>query len=220
MEKASEGVYDVRVLLAQDVLAALETKRLVARKADYAASWHESVPRNPYLDFVAEDADEEEEEDDDDESEEGLALEDTLSPDKDARSQLRQHTCVVCAKGAVLWAAIDRFDQVKLGELYATPEHLGNFKLIIDQDTPAKEWLMRWFPSEQLALMEAAFEGSPTCSDDAESLHFSDPDGPNPLVDAAVEFGRKYDKADDRLRGILQNIVDNNGDFVPYAQEG
>lgn len=95
----------------------------------------------------------------------------------------------------------------------------------IDQDDPAKGWLSNFFEDDQLAMMEAAFECNTDCSSDTTDTFYeqreewTDINGDycneNIPIICAVEFGKKFDNSQERLEGIMQNVIDNKGTFVP-----
>lgn len=189
---------DPRVLIAQDVIKALDVKRMCVITGFSDQPYvHFEMPAEPFDEFVK----------------------------RDAREALKGKQCSVCAKGALLVAAIDRFNKVKLEELYDNAGY-GHYRSIaIYGETPSKKWLEQWFDADQLTLIEAAFETSMNCGSDGESLYgkylgsgkYEIAYGE--LVDSpinhAVYFGEGYDGHDERLRAIMQNIIDHNGEFVP-----
>lgn len=185
---------DPRVLLAKDVIAALDAKRMNARGG---------ITTHPYIFY------------------DGIGSDDL---EVDARKALKGKKCRVCAKGALLVAAVDRFNEVRLEDLY----DLDQPGINIDKGTPSRQWLGQWFGDDQLALMEAAFEAELGVSDDTERLReayeesgeydydMDDEVADTPLHDA-VEFGEAIDYPDERLRAIMENVVKNNGEFIPRA---
>lgn len=104
--------------------------------------------------------------------------------------------CQVCALGLATIASVCRFNEVKAVELEAS-------------SSVTRRYLEKFFPVEQIYMMECAFEGW-----DAYILFdsfFPPPDHANEKLNA---FHKKYFGGRDRLRAIFQNIVDNEGEFI------
>lgn len=102
-----------------------------------------------------------------------------------------EKTCYACAKGAVILSWIGNFNKY-------TFEDLGNFDCNISNEQYPVE-LLELFGRTQLDLMEVWFEGirySWTCS---EVWNLGEP--------KLCYIGN--------LRGIMENIIKNNGTFVP-----
>ena len=176
-----------RVAIAKDVIKALDTKRLVASSG-------------AYLEFVGINAFFEE------------------NMESDARDALKDRQCEVCAKGALLVAAIDRFDECKLSDIYSQEEHASAGVVIDGPSSSSKKFLSRFFDEDQLALMEIAFEGSCYVSHDTTALHkwyCSGSGYEGSPVQHAEDFYHGFDCIESLLRGIMQNVIDNGGEFVP-----
>ena len=105
-------------------------------------------------------------------------------------------TCEVCGIGACFVAAVRRADQATVGDLKCG-----------SNDRYMRRYLSQWFSRSEISEIEVAFEQSTVF---ARGLPFS-------RAVAAVEFGRRYNDDNERLRAIFQNIVDNGGNFVPTA---
>lgn len=102
-----------RVLIAKDVIAALNTKRMRARTNSG------SFERNPYVDVKLT----------------------ATTLQEDARKALAK-PCIVCAKGAALIACVDRFNKVKLQDLTLTSyvENFGYYdNMYIDYNIDGEE---------------------------------------------------------------------------------
>lgn len=115
-----------------------------------------------------------------------------------AKEELK--TCEVCALGALFVAKIGRLDSFKLhresvSQIGSTSLHGGTIK---DQ-------LNTFFSYEQMTLIECAFEIS---DHHARSL-LAD------VVTAATRFGEEYTNDRSRLVAIMENIIQNNGEFCP-----
>ena len=111
--------------------------------------------------------------------------------------------CKVCALGAILLSKARLYDKIPI-----------NYK-----DTNYyvfREWLIGGlldvFDREQLDLIEIAFE----VSDYVVRSFVSYPTPDEALIHKAVQFGDNYPyHPTDRMRAIMNNIIDNNGHFVP-----
>jgi hypothetical protein len=69
-----------------------------------------------------------------------------------------------------------------------------------------RKYLSTWFDVRQLRLIESAFE---------ENDVFGHGERYSSDIQNAVYFGNQYDDDNDRLEAIFQNIVANDGRFVP-----
>lgn len=117
----------------------------------------------------------------------------------DARDFLKsQPQCRVCAKGALLYGAIMKFDGVALKDLIDSDDYLQ-----IASHNSSFEWLSQWFDPEQLQLMEAVYEG------DIEVEYREKYPGASSFLDAYEVRGKEG------LRKIMKNIIENGGTFCP-----
>lgn len=147
---------EARVLVAKDVLKAIEAEEMTAQPGTYASLlWVESM--------------------------EELNAE----PGDDLRKVIGRKPCQVCAVGAAAIGIVRRFNGVQVRGTYEEPWG-GDAHSIAN----------RLFPIEMRAEMEAAFEGDET-------------------REAAFQLGAKHVDDNERLKAIFQNIIDNDGDFVP-----
>jgi hypothetical protein len=105
--------------------------------------------------------------------------------------------CSVCALGACFLAHIGRFDKMPADEL----RRMAISGTMLRR--PMQIRLSDAFSTEQLNLIETAFE---------RELYGTDSDE---LQQRALDFGAKYSRKRLRLQGICENIVQNNGRFVP-----
>ena len=132
-----------------------------------------------------------------------------------------KNPCQVCALGGMFYSMVRRFDKVPVsicntmwekGDMYAYG--VGHADIYIE--------LSKYFDGHQLSLIESAFETR-------DMFEVADYDGievgfdvdalalekrPCSTIDRAVNFARKKN-ATDRLRAIMNNIIENNGAFKP-----
>lgn len=104
--------------------------------------------------------------------------------------------CQVCALGALFACAVPRGDFDNAKKLLTVGPQMVTIRSALE----------KVFDSEQLDLIECAFERDPTFW---EGEFYAEE------ADDAVEFGREHDNHEDRLRAICQNIVANGGTFRP-----
>lgn len=104
-------------------------------------------------------------------------------------------TCEVCAKGGLLASYVGRVNN------YDFIRSHNNF-----DSNPEHRKLLEVFSIEQLALIEAAFEGCFYL----ENVKFKDDD----LMKALSFFNAYAYDANERLIAICENIIKNNGEFV------
>jgi hypothetical protein len=113
---------------------------------------------------------------------------------------LPESKCEVCAKGALFIADILRRDNFQIDRntyLYGSDIHRR---------------LTDIFTRNQMDLIETAFEKN-VVEDDNEYLyiHYRKTE----IAAAAISFGSKYSTEKTRLIGIMNNIIKNNGTFIP-----
>lgn len=127
----------------------------------------------------------------------GDTFEGTALALRQPRSPVR---CGVCAIGAATMAAVGLYDECE-----ALEEDWISYNTESSDDTTMRDVLARWFTRQQLDLIECAFE----CENNFYSGGSAEEAREN-----AVNFGHRYDDAEDRLRAIMENIVRNKGRFV------
>lgn len=110
--------------------------------------------------------------------------------------------CSVCARGALLLSRIRLFNSVNWDDL-KVGRTIG-----ITQDQTS-DILSEAFYSEELLAIEAAFEAEEYEENDGfigEDEEYSWD---------CIGFGLQYPSSDDRLVAIMENIIENNGEFKP-----
>lgn len=100
--------------------------------------------------------------------------------------------CDVCAKGALFYAHVMRFNNVK------TPEWIRNKEVCAP--------LAKYFAGSQLKIIDRYFETSDVIM------------GQKRRTEDAIEYQRKYPVASNRLIAIMRNIIKNKGTFLPTAK--
>lgn len=116
--------------------------------------------------------------------------------------------CRVCAKGSLLVA--------RIGYQHPLDESCEAEPLLVDladanTNNAALAGLHADFSEAQLYLMENAFELQ-TCGGDFLN--------PQELRNRAYYFGCRHQDTGCRLEAIMRNVLANNGEFVPPAEEG
>jgi len=119
-------------------------------------------------------------------------------------------SCNVCALGGLFMSCTLYNNKTKLDALgrFGEASDLGDF---IDQEEPISNGLDKFFSRSQLELIEQAFEGGDGYFGDGCYTHdaYND-DGRNYYT-----YADKYPKDNDLMIAIMDNIVKNNGTFVP-----
>lgn len=125
---------------------------------------------------------------------------------KDLRGVLRKiKSCEACALGSMLVSVVRKDNDFPMtGDTFC--DWLSGGGKILDDEERMRKRLGELFSPEQLALIECAFE--------RRDQFATDDSVPSEIGDA-VDFGHGYDTATDRLKAIMQNIIDNKGQFVP-----
>ena len=125
-----------------------------------------------------------------------------------AGEQLQNHVnavmahCDVCALGSMFLSHVRLFDRLTVGEFLAGRVEDGNVS--VERHDIYKR-LVEIFGQHQLDMIECAFEDC----DMSNELSQEDEDL---ACDATAHLGEDYRE---RLKFIMQNIVDNNGVFAP-----
>jgi hypothetical protein len=114
-------------------------------------------------------------------------------------------SCAVCGIGGC-FASL-----VRLGNNMSTKTGFGKTPEIEEYDSidddKMRILLRKVFPSEQITLIECAFETSTSHSDD-DYVDMKE-------REKAKDFGNKYENEKTRLIGIMKNIIKNKGTFKP-----
>lgn len=121
--------------------------------------------------------------------------------------------CQVCALGALFMSYVDQENGV------TTDQRLNDLDLVYAKLRP-------FFSDKQLALIETAFEkrvmrnrgSDPSVSGTRESIPYcDDPAGSGyNAAQTAIRFGMQFPTRESRIRGIMNNIIANDGKFRPY----
>lgn len=121
--------------------------------------------------------------------------------------------CEVCALGSIFACGLQKSMGLSLrGAAASDLEHeceVG-FNVTLD-DEVVREQLRPYFSLKQLYMIETAFE----YTYDYFNFHRASDGLDDQEIEVARAFGRKYMSPKKRLIAIMQNIVDNNGTFVP-----
>jgi hypothetical protein len=113
-------------------------------------------------------------------------------------------SCNVCALGGLFMSCTNFNNNTLLEELDDVSEDLGN---LIDEEEKLSNKLNKIFSTDQLKLIESYFE--------ANGGFFQNGD-----EDERIEaFYNKHPSDKKRLQLIMENIVENNGTFVPEKLE-
>lgn len=126
---------------------------------------------------------------------------------KELQKELRKVTaCNVCALGSLFVSDVRKHNNFKAGKAelgYYLDDAFGS-EWINDSidDSVIRERLSKLFSSEQLALIETAFETNDSFGADEDAAY------------TAIEFGQAFDDPSERMTAIMTNIIRNNGTFV------
>ena len=138
-----------------------------------------------------------------------------LQAKKDLQDVLQENLsqCSVCAKGALFVSAILKYDNYPLRNdlLDASRTYFNNHDRVMKP-------LLRYFSRQQLDLIECAFErgrgGVIIFRGFNSNIRFR-PNKDKELYYDAAAFGERYNDVDSRLRAIMNNIIRNEGEFIP-----
>ena len=109
-------------------------------------------------------------------------------------------SCNVCALGGLFMSCTNFNNNTLLEDLDDVSEDLGN---LIDEEEKLSNKLNKIFSTSQLKLIEVYFEGN--------DGYFYE----NREYDTVKAFYIKYPSDKKRLQLIMENIVENEGTFVP-----
>lgn len=117
--------------------------------------------------------------------------------------------CTVCALGGLFMSCTNLNNNTTLSDLADESDSIGNY---IDEDLNFSNGLDKFFTKNQLMLIEIYFESE--CGHFANSA-FTDERFYNSINFDHVNkfFDYRNDKL--RLKMIMENIIENNGTFVP-----
>lgn len=119
---------------------------------------------------------------------------------------LPNYTCAVCAKGALFYSDIINRNNYNVSTYFS----------IQNDDCVDK---LDYFDKIQLDLIEIAFEGQTYEHSDTTLRCASSNGNAYKIILGAINFGRKHFNGNDRLKAIMQNIIDNDGTFLPVDIE-
>ena len=106
--------------------------------------------------------------------------------------------CEVCQIGALMVAAVERHDALPINKLF-----IG---ATMNTDT-VRSYLKKLFTKQQLSLMQSAFMQS------AFTMPWQVPY--TGRTTRAIDFGNRFKRTGERMRAIMQNVIDNKGTFKP-----
>lgn len=128
-------------------------------------------------------------------------------------------SCSACAVGSAFLSAVRLFNNFMVNDLRENELSLGYrfsdpLAIRLTNDAKAFSYLNGYFSQEQLLLIEHAFElGNGCIHNDDQSL--IDEMENDPLFDLAKSFGYQFEDPTDRLLAIWENVIANDGSFVP-----
>lgn len=105
----------------------------------------------------------------------------------------KQETCEGCALGGMFMCAVERHNKLKVKNLESPNSGEAS-------EGDAIKYLRKFFTVDQLDEIEAAFEQG---------------EGARSGSEVAVNFAADVDDDEERMRLIMENIIVNNGKFVP-----
>lgn len=122
-------------------------------------------------------------------------------------------TCNVCAVGSLLVSKVRKFNEIKILRQDAENNGVDAFSI---QGELVKIFnsLNESFNTLDILLMEAVFEGTNIPSMVYTTVNHTICNENATLFNAAVLFYHCFESAETRLRGILRNIIRNNGRFI------
>ena len=178
-----------RVAIAKDVLEQLDLKKYYACSGTYF-----KLELNSYeLEFK-----------------EGESLQEYLVDNSKVES------CSVCAIGSIFASKVRLSNKFNIDHYH---DGIDDHELAL-YDHDMEYSLNEIFSEEQYRLMEVAFEGNDiiglfTEEEDPEYKSKSELTAKDKRYLAAIKFYDNYRNSEDRMRGIMLNIIENKGKFKP-----
>lgn len=133
---------------------------------------------------------------------------------KSAKEVFDGASCEACALGSLFVSSVRIKNGLLATEALDEDEvydpSIGNYRDVVTCDTAVmRSRLSEYFDPLQVDLIESAFEKSDMVDPDEGD---AETEG---LVTDAITFGEAYERPVDRMRAIMQNIIDHRGTFVP-----
>ncbi len=119
----------------------------------------------------------------------------TIEAKKFITNFLKEDSCLVCARGALLLSTVTKYNDCTINQL----------KILVDDGGKTNTKLRKFFTTRQINMMEAAFEG----------YNFNSEVLSNKDNEACESFYDSFSEAEDRLRAIFTNAIKNGGEFKP-----
>lgn len=119
-------------------------------------------------------------------------------------------SCEACAKGSLFLTEVMKNDNYKV----------SRYNDLSDICSPQIARRLTMFDDNQLDLIETAYERE-VIMEDNDYLMTDDQDGDfhdkttTDVADRAIGFGEKYNDKTDRMIAIMENLIKNNGEFIP-----
>lgn len=133
-------------------------------------------------------------------------LNNSLEDDLQNHADKLQETCTVCALGACLLSAARVYDQIPVKNVIDSPSEVDPNNYFISHNLIISA-LENIFSGQTCTLIEAAFEQSYMLLNFTETVSIEQLRG-------AAAFGCRYNSDEERLRGIMENVVENEGNFL------
>lgn len=117
-----------------------------------------------------------------------------------ALPKVRKH-CSVCMLGACFLSHVGLYNKFKINDMLAHS--------LIDSEGDIKPLLRKSMGSENVILLESAYEMITDWGESDETPYFAS------LRLSAAKFGQKYYDDGERMKAIMKNVIENNGEFIP-----
>lgn len=116
--------------------------------------------------------------------------------------------CATCAVGALFISAVLKYNDLKVSKEQLS-DTFWSKKLLLH--------VSKFFEKIQIVSIEIAFEGKHSYfyTRQNEIVEFAGEEIDKKAIQKLLEFYSKYENTKDRMIGIMDNIIANNGDFVP-----
>ena len=175
----------MRVAVAKDVIAQLKSRKLIAQAGTYCDLGTSIFPEDK---------------------------------DRQVNEVLKDKTCTVCALGGIFVAQVNRFNDLKVCEVPNLRARFDNGSCgeTTLYDDQIRDYIRKVFTPTQMSLIETAFEGRVMLDNKMkwdESYYEASPKFQR--AEGMYFDGGKNIADKERMILIMQNIIDNNGTFVP-----
>jgi len=132
-------------------------------------------------------------------------------PRVDRSEDLQKHAdtvttnCKMCALGALMLSKARLYNDVPMRSIADNSAMFDDQSSVYASRSDVERAISEIFSLKQMAMIETAFEGGTCSAQDCDTDTLS----------RAAAYTRGVDDSSERIRMVMQNIIDNGGEFIP-----